>query len=346
MRVALLRTSRVSALGEHLRAGTWRTLFGRLGADVVDVELLDRHRIGVAPRRWPPIGAVVRGRAVPESLAWSPSSLPSADLTIALTARAFAPELLERRLVLDFIDQLSENYRQRTGAASTVRAAAFRGLAPAHRRFESWAAANVPQRVAAGWRDSERLGAEWVPILAPPFADGRATPDVDVLFFGNLTYEPNVAALEHLGRLWPRLRRDRPGITGRVAGRYPSDPVRRLVATHGWQLEEDFPDVVELCASARVGVVPLTIATGIQTKALEAGAYGLAQVLSDVAAGGFGPYVPGEVAATDDQFVETVSALLDDDAARRASAERARQVLTDHYSADAWLPTAARFLDG
>src|SRR5206468_2852672 len=103
----------------------------------------------------------------------------------------------------------------------------FQGLAATSRRFERRDPGAGVRTVAAGWDDARCLAAEWVPIVVEPPAPSRAHgPDCDLLFFGNLAYPPNVAAVERLARLWPSVLRQRPGTTARIAGANPTQATR------------------------------------------------------------------------------------------------------------------------
>jgi sugar transferase (PEP-CTERM/EpsH1 system associated) len=98
----------------------------------------------------------------------------------------------------------------------------------------------------------------------------RDTPkQYDVLFVGNMSYEPNVLAAERLVReVVPRVRRQVP-CRVLIAGSSPSRRVRKLegagVTVAGW-----VDDISASYASARVFVAPLPVSTGVQNKLLQA----------------------------------------------------------------------------
>lgn len=348
--VTILALGRSRGMGEAVRLASWEAIVRAGGATSSSVALLRDHRARVPSA----LGSVLRGRTVPEAMAWSVRSVEealsraSSDVVICLTARAFHPALVAdgRTVLLDFVDRLSVSYRDRariTGAPH--RRLLFRGLAITSDHFERRTVPPGVRRVAAGWEDANHLEAEWLPIVvkpAPPCA-GR-DPDADVLFFGNLAYPPNVAAVERLDRLWPLLLRRRPGTTARVAGANPVPTVRRIAAKHGWDLVADFPDVAALCGGARLSVAPLDYTAGIQIKVLEAAAHGLAQVVTPAALRGMRPGFPVTVATGDSQFVTEVSELLDHPDRRDGEGAAARRHIEEHYTAAAWAPWLARLL--
>jgi hypothetical protein len=266
-----------------------------------------------------------------------------------MTARAYHPDLLRGpwRVVLDYVDCLSDSYRDRaTIVGRTPKAIAFATLAASARRFERRTLPGNVTAIAAGWSDAKALGAEWIPItesLAGPIAD--TTPQHDVLFLGKLSYPPNVEAIERLARLWPALVRRRPGTTALLAGASPSPGIVALAARLGWALEPDFVDLDAVLASVRLGAIPLVHASGIQTKILAAAARGLAQVVDPVAEAGFAPGFPLRIARDDGEFVEAIAGLLDDDDGRRALGAQARTHVSTIYNAARWAPWARRTLE-
>ena len=329
-------------MGERVRVASWQAILGAAGATPASVPLLRDHRA-----RFPTaVGSVARATSVPEAMAWSVPSVQEAlteidpDVVLCVTARAFHPGLVRegRTVVLDFVDRLSVSYHDRariTGAP--YRQALYRGLAVTNGRFERRPLPPGVRAVAAGWEDALHLGAEWVPIVVdrrPPV--GGTDPDCDLLFFGNLAYPPNVAAVERLARLWPSLVQRRPGTTARVAGANPCATVRRLAAHHGWDLVADFADVGELTTHARLSVVPLDHTAGIQIKVLEAASLGMAQVVSPASLRGMKPGFPATVASSDAEIVAAVADLLDDPSRRAREGAAASAHIADHYSAAAW----------
>ncbi|MDQ6947665.1 MAG: glycosyltransferase family 4 protein [Actinomycetota bacterium] len=341
-RVAVVSLGRPQGMGEARRVASWVSIFETAGAEAAVISLFGDHRT----RRPSGVGPVLTGAAVPETLAWSAESVNraladlEADVVVCLTARAFHPSLVDgkRTVVLDFVDRLSASYRDRARLTRPWGSRLmFRGLAATSRRFEQRHPVAGVRIVAAGWDDARCLGAEWVPIVVePPPATRADGPDCDILFFGNLAYPPNVAAVERLARLWPTILRQRPATTARIAGANATASTRRLAGVLGWELVADFPNVSDLCAGARLGVVPLQHTAGIQIKVLEAAALGLAQVVTPASVRGMRPGFPVTVADTDSQMVAAVVDLLDDPERRTREAAAARRHMARHYSANAW----------
>jgi glycosyltransferase involved in cell wall biosynthesis len=105
----------------------------------------------------------------------------------------------------------------------------------------------------------------------------RPLPPRAVLFTGALDWEPNVHGLEWFARTtWPRIRELFPDATLTIAGRRPSERVRRLERElTGTTVVADPPDMHPLLATHGLGVVPLLEGGGSRLKILEYLAAGL-----------------------------------------------------------------------
>ena len=276
--VAIVHLGSSGAWGGKARVASLRAIFESCGATVADVPLLVEHRAGIGDVARSGAVGVLRGQAVPESMAWSRGSLSaelarlSPDVVVCVTARAYDPLLREGpwTVVLDYVDRLSDSYRDRaTIVGRSAWAPAFRTLALTSARFERRPLPTGVVGIAAGWADAQALGLTWVPITfptEPAIGDEQATHDL--LFLGKLSYPPNVEAIRRLARLWPQVQRRRPGTSLLLAGASPEPEIERLAADCGWTLAADFDELADIIAQVRLGVVPLLHASGIQTKVL------------------------------------------------------------------------------
>src|SRR5439155_16330042 len=101
------------------------------------------------------------------------------------------------------------------------------------------------------------------------------------VFVGYLDYRANVTGLEWFCReVWPRFKQERPDAVFNIVGRNPVPAVLRLEKVPGVRVVGAVPDVRPWLAAARVVVVPLLVARGVQNKVLEALALGKAVVAS------------------------------------------------------------------
>jgi sugar transferase (PEP-CTERM/EpsH1 system associated) len=106
-------------------------------------------------------------------------------------------------------------------------------------------------------------------------ARDAAVPHFEFIFVGALDYPPNIDGLIWFSRqVWPQICAHFPAATFSIVGRRPVWRVRRLARQDGIQLVGEVADVRPYLRRARVVVVPLRIARGIQNKVLEALAAG------------------------------------------------------------------------
>ncbi|MGA2284270.1 MAG: oligosaccharide flippase family protein [Candidatus Dormibacteria bacterium] len=354
LRVTVVHLGRRGGLGERRRVEAWRDLLEDAGARVTEIPLMAEHRREFPLLRVADLVALIRRRSVIETAAWDARGAADRlrrtepDVAVFVTARAYHPRLhgIAGGEVLDFVDRMSSAYCDRAEVVrGRLRRAGFRVLSWSHRGFEAWARSAPVQRVAAGVGDAAALDATWLPIPVrsaglPP----AGAPEYDVLFFGSLGYPPNVDAVRRLARAWPLLQARRPGISVLLAGATPTSEVRGIAAARGWHLSDGFQDVTELCARARLAVVPLDRATGIQIKVLEAAAAGLPQVVSPAALRGLEPGFPALIAHDDPELVEGVLRLIDDVELRRSLGEASRRHVRERYSVESWRHVVAALL--
>jgi PST family polysaccharide transporter len=354
LRVTIVHLGRRAGLGERRRVEGWRALLDEAGATVTEVALMVDHRRRFRPPRPSDLIALARRRSVLETLAWDARGsagrlrATSPDVAVFVTARAYHPRLhgIAATEVLDFVDRLSTAYADRGQVVrGRLRRVGFRLLSWSHQGFEERSRSSPVRRVAAGYGDAAALDATWLPIPIRSGGVPRASdPDHDLLFFGTLSYPPNVAAVRRLARLWPVLERRRPGLSLLLAGATPIQEVRDLASAHGWDVVENFGDLSEVCSRARVAVVPLDHATGIQIKVLDAAAAGIPQIVSPPALRGFPPGFPAIVAEDDAEFIDGVLRLSDDDHLRRRQADAANRHVREHYTVEKWRSVVAGLL--
>jgi glycosyltransferase involved in cell wall biosynthesis len=351
--VAIVHLGRAGGLGTHRRVESLTALFEAAGATVTNVALRAEYPARLSDAQRPGIVPLLTGRAVPETLAWSRRAALEAlrdldpEVVVCITGRAYHPEL-ERGpwvVVLDYVDRLSDSYRDRARILGrSSRSAVYRVLAFTAARQERRPPTGE-NAITAGWRDSAALGVGWVPItVETPATLEPVKPEYDIGFFGTLSYEPNIEALRRSAMIWPLVRADRPDARMLVAGATPTPEVQRLAREAGWTLLADVPDMRRTLRTARIAIAPLVHASGLQIKVLEAAAAGVAQVVDPVALGGFVPGFPAAIASDDRAFARTILSLLADPTERNALAARARTLVASDYSVDRWAPWAEYLL--
>ncbi len=348
--------------GASVRVAWWHAVLSMAGYETRDLSVLPPART-VWGRGVDHVLPVIRGTTVPETLAWSGRRLAGlvddagVHGLVVVTLRAFDDRYVPAGMPIfvDFVDRLSESYRQRAAVdRRPARRVGWNALARAHTRTESWIRDERSWSTAAAGRiDAEVLGAAWFPITTPEtdFDDGgdrgqRADMCWDVLFAGTLDYPPNVEAVRVLvEEIMPVVRQDRPGTTLCVAGRRPTSEIRRLTQSPTAELIDGFDDYRELAASTRVAVAPLVHATGLQIKVLDAARARRPQVVTPIVASGFDPEFPLRVAPVGPSFAGEIVRLLGDPAGADALASAAWDHARRCYSTEHWVDEIRRRLD-
>jgi len=321
---------------------TWLRLFRAAGVEVSELGFLRAANLGVTPKD---VLRLKRHEVVPEAAIWRGGPIRkqleklAPDVVVIQTARSFRPEIAAGPwlTILDLVDRLSMSYAHRASLSSGPKSALHSVLSRTHRSFEANAWRFVPNVVVAGRTDAEFLGVTWVPNLIERSKrpQSMATKPFDVLFFGTLNYLPNVEALRFLAEADTAAN----GLSVLIAGHGPTDEVKAICRNNGWVLVEDYPSNEWLAEQANVALAPLQSTSGIQNKVLEAGAMGLAQIVSPAALAGVQGDFPAVVVENPTQLVREIKRLTTDDDARRLLADDAWAFTHAHFTTEGWVST-------
>jgi hypothetical protein len=344
--VVVVSLGRTSSRGERRRARSWLEIAAVHGGTGVELRLLDAVRWAGPIELARKVTAVATGRLVPETLAWSTrraatrlaSLRPST--VVVLTSRAYDTglQVAGADVILDYVDRLSDSYHDRSTAAGTGLLArlAWRGLAACQLRFER-SSPLADRTVAAGLGDAQLLAVEYVPIVATvAVSEPCRHPTHDLAFVGNLRYPPNVEAVHELDAMWPALVAARPLLRMLLAGATPHPDVGAIAVRNGWTLDADFDDERSVYQRAAIAVAPLTHASGIQTKVIDALRHAVPVVAYPPAAAGFATSIPVVLADDRADFVAQVVALVDDDDRRIELGRRSASWVADELDPARW----------
>lgn len=162
-----------------------------------------------------------------------------------------------------------------------------------------------------------------------PKPDGQT-----VVFFGLMSYMPNIDGVTHLIRdIWPRIAEANPQARCKIIG---GSPPESLVAMAGPRIEFTgfVPDLRAHLAEAAAVVVPLRIGGGTRLKIVEAMAMGKAIVSTSLGAEGI-EAVPGRdilIADDPETFAASVNRLLTEPGLASRIGHSARQLSESDYS--------------
>ena len=177
------------------------------------------------------------------------------------------------------------------------------------------------------------------PRADDPRPDGRT-----VVFFGLLSYLPNVDGVHHfIEKMWPRIREANPDARCKIIGGSPPQSLQAL-AGPGVELTGFVPDLRPHLAESAVVVVPLRLGGGTRLKIVEAMAMGKAIVSSSLGAEGI-EAVPGRDLLIEDDastFADAVNLLLSDPEQAASIGQAARKLAVDRY---AWRAAAGSLVE-
>jgi glycosyltransferase involved in cell wall biosynthesis len=176
------------------------------------------------------------------------------------------------------------------------------------------------------------------PRPTDPRPDGRT-----VVFFGTLSYVPNVDGVIYFARdIWPRIAEVHPEARCKIIGSRPPPALLELAGPR-LELTGFVPDLRPHLAAASVVVVPLRLGGGTRLKIVEAMAMGKAIVSTTLGAEGIDA-VPGRDLLAEDEpaaFADAVNRLLAEPGLAARIGQSARRLAVERY---AW-SEAARALE-
>ena len=170
----------------------------------------------------------------------------------------------------------------------------------------------------------------------------------DIIFFGNMSYPPNVSAAIYLCKeILPELLKSFPNLKVVIGGTDPSREVQALanknVEITGW-----VDDIRNIIAQSKIAVAPMLIGTGLQNKLLQAMAMQIPCVTSTLANNALGA-VHGEsilVGRTTEDYVKQVSSLLNNKVLSDKIAISGEQFVKANFNWEAYARKIHKFMYG
>jgi len=173
-----------------------------------------------------------------------------------------------------------------------------------------------------------------LPLVAPPPRPERT----EIVFSGNLEYQPNIQAVRFFHReIWPALAARWPGLKWKILSKNPG-LVRDLPASDPHiEITGFVEDAVAVIAQSQVAVVPLLAGSGTRIKILEAWAAGTAVVSTTLGAQGLDYRDREHLVLADDaeSFTAAVSELLALPVNRERIGAAGRRLYEERYTWDA-----------
>ena len=159
----------------------------------------------------------------------------------------------------------------------------------------------------------------------------------DIVFTGNMSYPPNVSAVEYIAKeLMPLLIERKPDIKFLIAGATPNNTVKSLsnknIHVSGW-----LDDIRDAYNDACIFLAPLQIGTGLQNKLLEAMSMELPCITSELANNALKARHNQEIliGQTPKEYVDSVFILLENKEFKNKMIKNAKRFVKETYNWDA-----------
>lgn len=168
------------------------------------------------------------------------------------------------------------------------------------------------------------------------FKPQESTKEYELVFTGNMSYQPNVESARFIAQqILPLVRKSIPNARVLISGANPAPAVKSLasksVTVSGW-----VADIRDSYACGTVFLAPMQIGTGLQNKLLEAMAMKLPCVTSELANNALGA-LPGKsilIGYSTEDYAEKIVQLLRDDQLRANLAQQGYDFVRQVYNWD------------
>ncbi len=159
----------------------------------------------------------------------------------------------------------------------------------------------------------------------------------DIVFTGNMSYPPNVNAVEYIAKeLMPLLIKKKPDIKLLIAGATPTNSVKALknenIHVSGW-----LDDIRDAYNDASIFLAPLQIGTGLQNKLLEAMCMEVPCITSQLANNALKARDKEEILIgnTPEEYVDAVFELLENQELNQKIVKNGKKFVTQTYNWEA-----------
>ena len=239
---------------------------------------------------------------------------------------------------LDYMDALSKGIERRIERAPFYSRWLFRSESRRLGQYERTIFSYFEYKLIISEQDRELIfHPERKTILCVPngisesfFEPVMSSKKYDLVFVGNLSYAPNIEAVEFIDKLLSTSE-----LTCLVSGANPSSTISRIAAKNkritlqGW-----VDDIREAYCSGRIFIAPMMIGTGMQNKLLEAMALGIPCITTPLAGNAIhGKHEEHLLIAQDmDEFKRAIERLINDHELYKTISANASFFVKQQYS--------------
>ena len=165
--------------------------------------------------------------------------------------------------------------------------------------------------------------------------------DKDIVFIGNLSYAPNIEAVEYISS---KILSTSKQLSCLIAGATPTSLVEKICKEHKIELLGWVDDIREAYCRGRIFVAPMMIGTGMQNKLLEAMALGIPCVTTKLAGDPIGAKDREAIciAHSADEFVSIIQELLTNKTLYEKIALKGQEFVRENYS---WIKSNGQLIE-
>lgn len=248
---------------------------------------------------------------------------------------------LDSLKILDYQDTLSLGMKRRAESSSRITSWFYRSEGRRLLRFEKHVSTWFDHTLIISEQDRDALPVKSNNLHVIPngvdtihYSPRDCVKKHQLLFVGNMSYAPNVNAMEYFtDHVLPAVLMPFPSTKLVIAGAKPHSRIKMLASDNvivtGW-----VDDLREYYCRALIFVAPMQIGTGLQNKLLEAMSMGIACITTSLANNALGA-THGEnilVANTPGEWVGAVALLLGNDELRVKIAANGKKFVAENYS--------------
>lgn len=253
----------------------------------------------------------------------------------------YVPDSIQIQQIIDYIDVLSKGLERRKSNSNFLMKPIFRSEykrvlkyeEQVFNRFNNGVIITENDRMALPFERKNEVKVIPNGIDFNHFSPLKKTKDIDLVFAGNMSYPPNIDAVEFIvKKVFPILKLSSSDIKFYIVGASPTRRVKKLanenVIVTGW-----VNDIRDYYARSKVFVAPMQIGTGLQNKILEAMSMSLPCIISSLAQGGIQAENNKNIFVADDpvKISELINLLLSNEKLRNSVGENGREFIINNY---------------
>lgn len=257
---------------------------------------------------------------------------------IFITSRAYPVNMHIKNFSLDFIDSLALNFLRKSEVNNYLLKIILEKEAKRLKKLETYLAHQSKNAFCVSKIDADYICKDKVKFLplgvSNEFFNTEPQKKIyDIVFFGNLFYEPNFMAIDYfVSSILPHIRSQQE-VSVLIAGRNPHLKIIHLAEKQNILIIKNPLSMAEILAKCKVSIAPMLSGSGMQNKILESMAAGVPVVCNKLGLGTIGAKNGEDIIVEDnpDGFaIELLKLLNDKEHLQKISLNGKKYVLQNH----------------